>query len=99
MNVMTDEEVGSFVKENQSATSLKVDENGRDLYYDNSEANCIELKFPDKPMRVPYFTRVLSLLNTPGEEHFNGRFCGSRYGALAVPSWKRSDGSWLKKCL
>ncbi len=72
MRAMTYEEVREFEKKNQWATGLNIDEDWRGLYYDNAEANCIELKFPDTPMRVPYFTRVLSLLNTDTEEHFNG---------------------------
>lgn len=72
MHVMTNDEVRDFEKKNHWATGLNIDENWRDLYYDNAEANCIELKFPETPMRVPYFTRVLSLLNLDAEEHFCG---------------------------
>jgi hypothetical protein len=60
------------------ATGLNTAKDGRGLYYDNAEANCIELKFPGKPMQAPYFTRVLSLLNPESEEHFNGAYPGSR---------------------
>ena len=72
MRAMTNDEVKDFEEKNHWATGLNVDEDSRGFYYDNPEANCIELKFPDTPMRVPYFTRVLSLLNLEGEEYFNG---------------------------
>ena len=51
MNAMTNEEVREFEKKHQWATGIKVDDDWRGLYYDNAEANCIELKFPDTPMR------------------------------------------------
>ena len=72
MNVMTNQEVRDFETKHQWATGLHFDEDGRGVHYVNAEANCIQLEFPDRPMRVPYFTRVLSLLNTESEEHFNG---------------------------
>jgi hypothetical protein len=72
MNAMTDEGVREFVKKNTWATGLNIDEEWRSFYYDNGEANCIQLKFPETPGSVPYFTRVLSLLNTESEEYFHG---------------------------
>jgi hypothetical protein len=72
MNAMTDEEVEKFEAQHHWATGLNIAEDGRGLYYDNVEANCIELKFPETPMQVPYFTRVLSLLDTESEERFGG---------------------------
>ena len=68
MQAMTDDEVRAFVKKNEWATGLKVDGEGRGLYYDNAESNCIELKFPEKPMQVPYFARMASCLNLEREE-------------------------------
>jgi len=53
MNAMTDEEVRAFEKQNHWATGVNIAEDGRGLYYDNAEANCIELKFPERPMQVP----------------------------------------------
>jgi hypothetical protein len=50
MQTMTDEEVRSFVRQNQWATGLQIDPDGQDLYYDNAESNCIELKFPETPL-------------------------------------------------
>jgi hypothetical protein len=72
MQAMTDEEVRFFVRQHHWASGLKVDSDGRNLYYDNADANCIELKFPEKPGQVPYFTRVISLLGLDREELFYG---------------------------
>lgn len=98
MNAMIYEEIKEFEKKNQWATGLNIDEERRGFYYDNAEANCIELKFPDTPMRVPYFTRVLSLLNTDSEELFNGALLWRTLWNIGSPHWKKLDGSWLKKC-
>lgn len=72
MHAMTYEEIKDFEEKNKWATGLNIDEDWRGLYYDNPEANCIELKFPETPGRVPYLTRVLSLLHTDTEELFHG---------------------------
>lgn len=70
---MTNEEVRAFIERNKWATGLNVDSSDRtDVYYDTPEANCIELKFPEKPSQLPYFTRVISLLNLDREELFYG---------------------------
>jgi hypothetical protein len=72
MNAMTDEEVRRFVNQHHWATGLNIAEDGRGFYYDNAEADCIELRFPAEPMKVPYFTWVLSLLGNESEDHFSG---------------------------
>ena len=70
---MTNEEVRAFIQKNKWATGLNVDAEGRtDVYYETAESNCIELKFPEKPSQLPYFTRVISLLNLDREELFYG---------------------------
>jgi hypothetical protein len=74
---MSDDEVRAFIKKHEWATGLKVDAESRSLYYDNAESNCIELKFPEKPMQVPYFARVASFLNLEREELFSGAVLSS----------------------
>ena len=76
MQAMTDDEVRAFIKKNEWSTGLKVDAESRGLYYDSAESNCIELKFPEKPMQVPYFARVASFLNLEREELFYGAVLG-----------------------
>jgi len=97
MNAMTDEEVRTFEKQNHWATGLNIAEDGRGLYYDNAEANCIELKFPERPMQVPYFTRVLSLLNTDSEEHFNGALLWITLSTIGSPGLEKIGWKLVEK--
>jgi hypothetical protein len=97
MNAMTDEEVRAFERQHHWATGLNIAEDGRGLYYDNAEANCIELKFPEKPMQVPYFTRVLSLLNTDSEEHFNGALLWITLSTIGSPQLEKIGWKLVEK--
>lgn len=70
---MTNEEICALIEKNKWATGLSVEHSGRtNVYYDAPESNCIELKYPERPLQLPYFTRVISLLNLDREELFNG---------------------------
>jgi len=97
MNAMTDEEVTRFENQHHWATGLNIAEDGRGLYYDTPEANCIELKFPEKPMQVPYFTRVLSLLNTESEEHFNGALLWITLSTIGSPQLEKIGWKLVEK--
>jgi hypothetical protein len=97
MNAMTDEEVRTFERQHHWATGLNIAEDGRGLYYDNAEANCIELKFPEKPMQLPYFTRVLSLLNTDSEEHFNGALLWITLSTIGSPGLEKIGWKLVEK--
>jgi hypothetical protein len=93
MQAMTADEVKKFVRQNQWATGLQIDTDGRDLYYDSAESNCVELKFPETPFKVSYFTRVLSLLNIAAEQLFGGAvlwitFCDIGSPQLVKTGWK-----------
>ncbi len=72
MQTMTNDEVKEFVKKNEWATGLKVDGSRNEIFYDNPEANCMDLKFPETPLRAPYFARILSMLDIDREELFYG---------------------------
>ena len=73
MLAMTSGEVQAFIEKHAWATGLRVEHGGRtDVYYDTPGADCIELAFPEKPMQLSYFARVVSLLNLDREELFNG---------------------------
>ena len=73
MLAMTSGEVRAFIEKHAWATGLRVEHGGRtDVYYDTPGADCIELAFPEKPMQLSYFARVVSLLNLDREELFNG---------------------------
>lgn len=99
MNAMTNEEVREFQKKNRWATGLNIDDDWRSFYYDSAEANCIELKFPETPMRVPYFTRVLSLLNTDAEENFNGALLWLTLWNIGSPGLEKIGWKLVEKLM
>lgn len=79
MHVMTDAEVREFERKNSWATGIHIDESG-ELYYDTPEASCITLRYPETPLRVTYFARLVSMLGTLGDEaNFNGALLWLRY--------------------
>jgi hypothetical protein len=94
---MTDDEGKEFVKQNQWATGLQIDEDGRNLYYDSAESNCIELKFLETPFRVPYFTRVLSLLNIDAEELFSGAVLWITLCDIGSPQLEKTGWKLVEK--
>jgi hypothetical protein len=68
MVVMTDEEVSDFFARNKY-TGIKINTIGEQkLHYNNPEADCIELDFPETPMRATYFARKAALLGTDFDE-------------------------------
>jgi hypothetical protein len=79
MHVMTAAEVREFETKNAWATGICMDESG-DLYYNTPEANCVTLRYPETPLRVTYFARLISMLGTQGDEaNFNGAMLWIRY--------------------
>lgn len=97
MQTMTDDEVKDFIKQNQWATGLQIDEDGQNLYYDDAESSCIELRFPEMPFRVPYFTRVLSMLNIDAEEHFGGAVLWVTYCDIGSPQLVKTGWKIVEK--
>jgi hypothetical protein len=97
MYVMTDEEVRDFAEKNRWATGLNIDESGRGFYYDDPEAKCFELMFPERPMRVPYFTRFLSLLNLEAEEHFQGALLWLTLWTIGSPQLEKVGWKLVEK--
>jgi hypothetical protein len=100
MIVMTEDEVRTFIKKNEWATGIKVGSDGRSLYYDNPESNCIELRFPDKPMQVPYFTRVassLSLDHLDREELFYGAVLWLTLWEIGSPQLEKTGWRTIEK--
>jgi hypothetical protein len=97
MNAMTNEEVKAFEGKNQWATGICIDEGWGGLYYDQPEASCIELKFPETPMQVPYFTRVLSMLNLDSEEHFHGGLLWLTLWTIGSPQLEKVGWKLVEK--
>src|ERR1051326_7663553 len=97
MLAMTDDEVRNFIKKNEWATGLKIDADGRNLYYDNSDSNCVELRFPAMPMQVPYFARVATFLNLDREELFNGAVLWLTLWDIGSPQLEKTGWKIVEK--
>jgi hypothetical protein len=50
MTAMTDEEVRAFLARNEWSSGIKADDQG--LRFDDPEANTLELRFPETPLRA-----------------------------------------------
>jgi len=70
MQVATDAEVLKWLNDVEWNDGIKAD--GTTLYYTESGANCIELKYPETPLRTTYLARVASMLGIDDESHFYG---------------------------
>jgi hypothetical protein len=90
MHVGTDAEVLQLLSDTTWSCGIKVD--GTNLYYDNLEASCIEVSFPDRPARAAYFSSRATRLGIVGDEaHFHGALLWitfSELGSLAPIGWK-----------
>ena len=80
-HVGTDSEVVQLFSDNKWDCRIKVD--GTNLFYDGPEANCIELKFPDRPERAAYFSSKASRLGLVSDEgQFQGALLWITYSEL-----------------
>jgi hypothetical protein len=68
MHVGTDAEVLQLLSDDKWNYNYGVKVDGTSLYYDCPEANCIELKFPDKPGTAAYFSWQAARLGLVGVE-------------------------------
>jgi hypothetical protein len=90
VHVITDAEVREFETKNSWNTGICIDENG-DLYYKAPEANCITLRYPETPLRVTYFARLVSMLGTFGDEaNFHGALLWLRYWNAGTSQLEKS---------
>lgn len=97
MHVMTDAEVREFETKNSWSTGICIDEDG-DLYYKTPEANCITLRYPETPLRVTYFARLVSMLGTFGDEaNFHGALLWLRYWNAGSSQLEKSGWRLLER--
>ena len=83
MHVATDAEVLSFSTENEWHYGIKAD--GTTCLTQNPGANCIELKFPETPLRTTYFTEVASMLGIDEESQFYGALLWITLSTIGSP--------------
>ncbi len=96
MNAMTDDEVREFMQKNSWATGIKIDAND-DLFYDSPDANCIEMSFPETPLRATYFARVISMLGAQDEALFNGALLWIRLWCIGSPQLEKSGWKLIER--
>jgi hypothetical protein len=90
MNVMTDAEVREFEDKNSWSSGIRIDEAGN-FYYDKQEANCLTFGYPETPLRVTYFARLISMLGTQDDEtHFYGALLWIRLWTIGSPGLEKS---------
>ena len=93
MHVATDLEVFQMLAKN--SWNLEIKAEGANLWYNNADANCFELKFPDWPGRAAYFSSRASTLGTGSHDaNFQGALLWITYselGALAAIGWKQLE--------
>jgi hypothetical protein len=93
MHVGTDSEILQIFAKDAWNSGIKTE--GMNLWYDTTEANCIELKFPDWPGRAAYFSSRASTLGTGGNDaKFQGALLWITYselGSLAPIGWKQLE--------
>jgi hypothetical protein len=70
MQVATESEVRKWITDVEWHDGIKAD--GTTLYYAESEANGIQLTFPETPLRATYMARVASMLGIDDESQFHG---------------------------
>jgi hypothetical protein len=93
MQVGSDAEVRELVSQANWHSGIKME--GTNLYYKSAEANCIEMKFPDRPARAAYFSSRASMMGLHGDQaNFQGALLWITYsepGSLAPIGWKQIE--------
>ena len=88
MHVATDSEVLKFLTDNAWSHGIQVD--GTNLYYVDPGANCFELKFPETPLRIPYFARVAAMMGISEEALFCGATLWITLSTIGSPQLEKS---------
>lgn len=95
MTAMTDDEVRAFLARNEWSTGIKTDDQGRP-HYDDPEANALELKFPETPLRATYFSRLASMLGAEDESMFYGALLWITLSDTGSPQLEKAGWSMVE---
>jgi hypothetical protein len=90
MQAATDAEVLKSLTDNQWMQYVRAD--GTTLYYADSAANCIELTYPETPLRISYIVRVASMLGLSDESLFYGALLWVTDSTIGSPQLVK--GGW-----
>jgi hypothetical protein len=88
MTALTDVEIQDFIAKNEWSTGIKVD--GRNLHYDDPEANVLYLKFPETPLEATYFSRVAAMLGIEDEAIFYGALLWITLSDIGSPQLEKT---------
>jgi hypothetical protein len=94
MTAMTDDEVGAYLARNESITGIKTDDRGRP-YYEDPEANALQLRFPETPLRATYFARLASMLGAEDESMFYGALLWITLSDIGSPQLEKTGWSMV----
>jgi len=94
MTAMTDEEVRAFLERNEWNSGIKTD--GRNLHYDDSEANAIYLRFPESPLRATYLARVAAMFGVEDEGLFYGALLWITLHTIGSPQLEKTGWSMIE---
>jgi hypothetical protein len=95
MNAATDAEVLKWLAEIEWNHGIKVD--GKTLYYAEPGPNCIELEYPETPLRTTYFARVASMLGIEDESRFHGALLWITLSTIGSPQLEKAGWKPVEK--
>src|SRR5579863_9758392 len=95
MDVATDSEVLKWLADIEWNHRIRTD--GSSLYYADSGANCIELKFPETPLRATYVTRVAAMLGIEDESLFCGGLLWITLSTIGSPQLEKTGWKLVEK--
>ena len=95
MQVVTDSEVVKWLTDIEWNHGIKAD--GTTLYYADSDANCIEFKFPETLLRATYFTRVAAMLGVAEESLFDGALLWITNSTIGSPQLVKAGWRIVEK--
>jgi hypothetical protein len=94
MTALTDDEVIEYLARNGSITGIQTDDRGRP-YYDDPEANALQIKFPETPLRATYFARLASMLGAEDESMFYGALLWITLSDIGSPQLEKTGWSMV----
>lgn len=91
----TDDEVLKWFEETKWHHGLRVV--GTQPYYSDPATNCLELKFPETPLRVTFFTRVIAMLGLEDESLFYGALLWVTQSQIGSPQLEKSGWKLIER--
>lgn len=95
MQVATDAEILKFLADNAWSHGIRAE--GTSLYYADPDANCFELKWPERPLRVTYFARVAAMMGINEEAFFYGATLWITLSTIGSPQLEKSGWKLVER--